>query len=276
MKYRISHCLLASLFWSSVIIQVSVARGDSFASAWDANASPAFAALSSAAQQGHYAFVVFWKEDNPETQRMFQVVQSAVPTLSVTADIVNVPITDPNESSTVEEFGVDRAPMPLLIAVAPNGAITNAWPLQCDPEKLRAGIVSTGTAESIKGLQEGKLVFVSVQNKNSAHRQIASLAIDGFRADPRFANVSESIVLDPADPQEATFLHDLGVDTATKDTVTVLLAPPGKPIAKFVGMFSTEEIVAKITAAQSGCCPGGQCGPGGCCPGGKCGPQKDQ
>ena len=242
------------------------------ANPWPADRSPGLTALAAAADQGRYAFVLFWKEDNDATQRMQGVVQSAATTLPTPANTVSVQTSDPRERATVEAFGVDRAPLPLVVAVAPNGAITAAWPLQLRAEQLAEGIVSDGTSRCMKALQDQKLVLLCVQNAKSAHGFAAWQGAQGFKTDARFAAATEVLTLDPADSRESAFLHDLQVSPQTTDAVTILLAPPGRPIAKFVGAVSAEEIVAKVTSAQSGCCPGGQCGPDGCCPGGNCGP----
>ena len=61
------------------------------------------------------------------------------------------------------------------------------------------------------------------------------------------------------------FLKELSIDTKAKKPVSVLLAP-GALIGTFEAATTKEQIVAKITASQSGCCPGGNCGPGGCGP----------
>jgi hypothetical protein len=274
MKHRSYRYGLVAVIGSTALLYAQAVRAEAIPSPRDSAASPALANLAAAAQADQYAYVLFWKQNNVETQRMQQVAEGAMPQLNGAARLVSVNVRNPNEKATVEKFGVDRAPMPLLVAVAPNGAITKAWPLKCEAAQIREGIVSAGTAQCVKALQDGKLVFVSVQNKESAHRQVTALAIDGFRADPRFANVSETVVVNPSDAREATFLNDLGVKSPNAEVTTVLLAPPGKPLATFVGMVSTEEIIAKVTAAQSGYCPGGKCGPGGCCPGGQCGPAK--
>jgi hypothetical protein len=230
--------------------------------------------LATASVQGRYAFVFFWKENDEATQRMQGVVQSASESMKQRVDAVNVCIADPSERATVEVFGVERAPLPLVVAVAPNGAITRAWPLQLRVEQLAEGVVSRCAAECMKGLQDRKLVLLCVQNASTGHSLESSQAAEGFRTDARFAAASQVVTLDPADPHESTFLHDLEVSPRTIDAVTILLAPPGQPIARFVGAVSTDEIVAKVTAAQSSCCPGGKCGPEDCCPGGKCGPAK--
>ena len=241
---------------------------------WDSDASPGFAALASASQQGRYAFVLFWKKDDEQTQRMYDQLELAVANMSVTAEIVKVRVGDPREGPTVKEFGVERAPMPLVAAVAPNGAVTKAWPLQFREDQLQEGIVSAGTARCMKALQDRKLVVLCVQNDETAHSLVAWQGAQGFNADARFATASELVKLDPTDSQEASFLQTLKVNPGTRDAVTILLAPPGQPVARFVGAVSTEQLVAKVTSAQSGCCPGGKCGPEGCCPGENCGPAK--
>jgi hypothetical protein len=68
--------------------------------------------------------------------------------------------------------------------------------------------------------------------------------------------------MDPGDPTEASFLESLQVDPRTPTAITVLLAPPGQPVATFAGAVTKDQIVAKV---QAGPCAGGQCGPGGCC-----------
>jgi hypothetical protein len=216
----------------------------------------------------------FWKENNEPTKHMYEVLNSATAKMPNGVQVVGVSVTDPREQKTVELFGVNRAPLPLIAAVAPNGAVTKAWPLKVREEQLREGIVSDGTAKCMKALQERKLVLLCITNETLSHSAASTQAATGFKADARFAAATEVVSLDPSDSGEATFLHSLQVNPQTPEAVTVLLAPPGRPVARFVGAVTTDEIVAKVTSAQSGCCPGGQCGPGGCCPGGNCGPAK--
>jgi hypothetical protein len=62
---------------------------------------------------------------------------------------------------------------------------------------------------------------------------------------------------------EQSFLKALEVDPQTTTAVTLLVTPPGAPIASFEGAVTKEQIAAKLASAQSGGCPGGKCGPGG-------------
>ena len=73
------------------------------------------------------------------------------------------------------------------------------------------------------------------------------------------------------DVTEAVAQPDHGVTTVfinLPNTKIELLEPlgAGSPIAKFSGPVTTDQIVAKVSAAKSGPCADGQCGPGGCGP----------
>lgn len=245
--------------------QVALAQGQ--VGQFTVNTSAGLAALRAASQNGRYAYVFFYKENNEQTLAMFRVFEAGMQQLAGTADAVNVSVADPLEQSMVEQFGVGRAPMPLVVAIAPNGAITKAWPLQLRyKEELGEGIVSPCTAQCMKALQDRKLVVLCVQNRQSANSYAAWQGAQGFKADARFAAATEVVALDPTDSQESAFLQSLQVNPATPDAVTIVLAPPGQPVARFVGAVSKDEIAAKLVSAKSSCCPGGKCGPGGCGP----------
>jgi hypothetical protein len=237
-----------------------------------AGTSPGLTAITRAADRQRYAYVLFWKVDGEPTQQARAAVDAAMAMLGDKADAVIVCAAAPEEKATVDAFKVARAPMPLVLAVAPNGAVTKAWPADFRAATAAEGIVSAGMAACLKPLQEEKLVLLTVHNANTASAGPALEAAAGFLADSRFAAGAAGVEIDPADPSEAGFLADLKVSPTGDQPVTVLLAPPGKPVATFTGAVTTAQIIAAVTDAKKGCCPDGKCGPGECCPGGKCGP----
>lgn len=222
--------------------------------------------MQTAAQKGAYTYIFFWSRNDHQTQTMRNVFQDGVQRLGNSVGAVEVNINDTGEKQTVDHFGVSRAPMPLVLAVAPNGAVTKAFPIRFTAEQLAQGIVSPAMQGCMKALQAQKLVLLAIQNPSTPYSQIAYRGAAQFKQDARFANSTEIVTLDPANPAEAGFLRSLNVAPGTREAVTVVLAPPGKPIATFTGPVTSQQIVKKVTAAQSGCCPGGKCGPGGCCP----------
>ena len=54
------------------------------------------------------------------------------------------------------------------------------------------------------------------------------------------------MTVDSADQSEAGFLQSLQVDPRRDSGATILLAPPGQPVAKFTSAVTKEQIVAEL------------------------------
>lgn len=222
-------------------------------------------AIKQAADAGKYAFIFFSKGDDEQTAAMRTIFNKAMEKMADRAQGATVNITDPAEKAVVDKFDLDRAPMPLVLAIAPNGAITGGFPTKFEERQLLAAFATPGTEKVMKQLQDGKLVFVCVQNAKTKSNDAAMQGVNEFKADARFGHATEIVVLDPTDKKEASFLADLQVPTEMSEATTVFLAPPGRAIAKYNGATDKEVLVDALSKANTGCGPGG-CGPGGCCP----------
>ena len=223
------------------------------------------AAMAKTAEAKKYLFALFRKEDDSQTSAMRAVLEEVMEEVAEKADSVEVNVTASSEKAIVDKFGLDRAPMPLILAIAPNGAITGGFPTKVEKQKLLDAFASRGTEKCMKQLQDNRLVFLCVQNGNTELNDEALKGVRDFKADARFAQATEIIMLDPTDTAEARFLEDLQVDAKTETAVTIFLAPPGMPVAMYEGATNKDELVATLQKASSACGPGG-CGPGGCGP----------
>ncbi len=222
-------------------------------------------AIRQAADAGKYLFLFSSKTDDDQTLAMRKVFDKAMEKVADRAQSIAVNITDPSEKAVVAKFDLSRAPMPLVLAMAPNGAITGGFPTKFEEQQLLSAFTTPGTEKVMKHLQDGKLVFVCVQNGKTKSNDAAMQGVREFRADARFASATEIVMLDPADSAEASFLADLKVDAKTEEAVTLFMAPPGSAIGEYKGATDKAELVATLQKASSGCA-GGQCGPGGCGP----------
>ena len=230
------------------------------------------AAIKQAADAGKYLFMFFSKTDDDQTLAMRKVFDKAMEKVADRAQSVAVNITDSAEKAIVAKFDLSRAPMPLVLAMAPNGAITGGFPTKFEEQQLLDAFATPGTEKVMKPLQDGKLVFVCVQNDKTKSNDAAMQGVRDFKTDARFASATEIVTLDPADKKEASFLTDLQVSAETAEAVTVFVVPPGQAIGKFEGATNKDALVELLSKANTGCGPGG-CGPGGCGPGG-CGPKQ--
>ena len=232
-----------------------------------ANLSRGQVAINRAAAARKYVFIFFWREKNPQTDKAWSVFQPAAARLADSAEVVSIQITSPAEKQVVDKYGVSRAPMPLVLAVAPCGAITKAFTKAFDKNQLRAAFVSPCTQLCLKALQNRKLVLVCVVDQANPQNQVTiPKGVKDFKADRKFGPTTEIVLVNARDQREATFLRDFQVDPRAQKPVVVFLAPPGSLIGRFGGTVTKQQIVAKLVSAQSNPCAGGKCGPGGCGP----------
>jgi hypothetical protein len=248
----------------SLAFSVSAARGQGGPEATEPR-SLGLAALRRAAEADKYVFLFFWKEKDRRTESLWGVCRSAMTGLADRSDCVAVRVDDANERPVVERFGVSRTPLPLVLAVAPNGAVTKGFPGAFDEAQLRAAIVSPGTARCLKALQDRKLVLLCV-GASAGDEVTVPRGVVAFQSDAGYARVTEVVALNARDREETSFLQGLGVDPRSTQTTTVMLVPPGTVVGKFEGAVTKAQMMARLASARSGSCAGGQCGPNGCGP----------
>ncbi len=158
--------------WISLaIVGVTLAIGVAMAEAQDrvtrspstkdqaagAKVSQGQAAIDQAAADQKYSLIFFWRDKNTNTDKAWSNFSSAAAGLADSAAVVSVQITDPAEKQLVDRYGVARTAMPMVMAVAPCGAITKGFTGAVDESKLRIAFVSPCTAECMKALQQRQI-----------------------------------------------------------------------------------------------------------------------
>ncbi len=220
------------------------------------------AAMQQAASANKYLFAFIYETNNESTLTIRKSFESSVGKLADKAQWTAVNRTDPAEKAFVVKYGLDRAPMPLVLAVAPNGAITGGFPGQTlTEEQLRGAFASPGLQACLKGVQGGRLVFVCVQNKATKSNEAAMKGVNDFKADAQYGGVTEIVKLDPSDPAEVKFLGQLQIDPKVDEATTAFVAPPGAVFAKYKGPTDKNTLTVALQKAIASCAPGS-----GCCP----------
>ena len=237
----------------------TAAWADPPANGSEATASRATKALKEAAKNNKYLFIFFF--DNPEdmqTRTMYTVLKRAAEKMKDRADYVGININDPSEKSIIEQFRA-RPPMPVALAVAPTGAPTKAFPKEFDYAKLQEAFVSPCAAKCMKAIWDRHSILLCVQNHKTKENQEALDGAKEFRNDPKYTKGIDIIMVDPTDKAEQHFLTDLEVDPRTPTAVTLLVMPPGAPVARFAGALTKEAIEDAVNKAKSSCGPGCSC-----------------
>jgi type II secretory pathway pseudopilin PulG len=251
-----------------VVAATAVVAGLAFSAgtglAKDKQTSKGMAAVEHAAKAKKYLFIFFHSGDSEQTASMRETFNAAVDKVSKKAQRVEIDVTDATETAVIDKYGVRGAPMPLVLAVAPNGAVTGGFPAPFAEEQILSALASPVLERSLKALQEQKAVLLCLQNGHTALNDAAMKGVNDLRADPAYSSAVEVIVLDPSDAAEAKLLSMLKVDPKTAQAITVCLVPPGRAVATLSGATTKEMIAGSLKGGGGGCCPAGSaksCGP---------------
>jgi hypothetical protein len=243
----------------SCITALAAKAGTPASATTPATASPGAIAIEKAATGNKYLFIFCYATKDTKTDTMYGVFQTAMAKMTDRADSMAIYVADPAEKPIVDKFGVRGAPMPLVLAIAPTGAATRAFPGRFDEAQLQQAFVSPCTAKCMRAIQDRHTILLCVQNGKTQFNQEAMQGVEAFKADPQYARGTEIVVLNPTDNAEQPFLKALQVDPRTPAAVTLLVPPPGAPVARFVGAVSKGQIEAGLKQAQSSCGPNCSC-----------------
>ena len=212
--------------------------------------------IATAAQEGKYTFVLFHREDNSRKREMDKTLRDTLASRQDQAVMCHVRVNDPQEAAVVKRFGVARAPLPLALAVAPNGAITGAFPQKIKPSDVENAFATPTMSECIKAMQDGKLVFLCVSRSTTSS---IPKAVQDFETDPQFNKRMSVIALHVGDSAEAKLLEDLEIEpTKVAGTVVAFMAPPGVLVGKYNASATKQQMAAELHAAGK-CCNDPHC-----------------
>lgn len=248
MKCSIRNVAYALLFGLSASASPVSAQGPAMPSA-------AQQALSQAATQGKFSYIVFYRQDDDLTRAMVQVVNDAAGKQPNSVAPTFVQITDPAEAAIVQQFSVGRAPMPLTLVTAPNGAITGAFPQHVSDQQLTQAFVTPAMSHCMKAMQEGKVVFLCLQ---SAPQMSVPQGVAEFLADPQFKDRATVVPVQVGDQAESQLIAELQLGAGPNQPNTVFFAPPGVMVGKFSPASSKMEIAAALHKAGK-CCDDANC-----------------
>ena len=170
----------------------------------DVGASQAQAAIDRAAAANKYVFLFFWKDKSPQLDKAWGVLEPAVAKMADVADFVSIRITNPAEKKIVDKYDVSRAPMPMVLAIAPCGAITKAFTKTFDEKELRTAFVSPATQRCLKALQNRKMVFVCIADQAKPQDQMTTpKGVEDFKADKEYGALTEIVLVNVRRPRRS-------------------------------------------------------------------------
>ena len=215
-------------------------------------------AIALAQNSKQYLFISFYdKEDE-----MFKEMENTIKTFrSKSSSMVltyRASTLSDKESAVVEKYGVNRASLPLLLVLAPNGAITGGFPQKVTTEQLtKSCSVPKLVMNILKPLQEGKIALVSLQNNKTKFNQESDKAVYDFSSDARLKPFIEVIKADPDDKKNADFLTQCKLGNTISESTVVFIIPPGSVVGVYPGKITKDTLMAALSSCKTGssCCP---------------------
>lgn len=211
-------------------------------------------AIRQAGVDGKYTLICVWRDNKPETQdfrRRFAEVAAAEKARAVIIDAKSD--FDDATIGLTRALQLQRAPMPLVLAIAPNGAVTKAFP-KIPTDGFASAFVSPTLASCLKAMQDNRMAVVCVGGASLAGSAETQATATAFVNQADKATYRALVAVDPAAAGELFKILDLPVKIDA--AMIVLLVPPGQQLASFRHPVSMTEINAALAKAISaGCGP---------------------
>lgn len=232
----------------------------------ESNAAPKSAeeAIKISQDTKQYLFLLFYDTKDSSYDQMKAAVVDTMAKTDKSILVYEASKSSGADAGPIAQYKIGRAPMPLLMVIGPNGAVLGGFPRSVTTERLEKSLVPPLTMDVLKSIQQQKMAVVLLQNDKTTFNAESSKTASDLAYDKRLLGSVEVIKADPADPRNRDFLANAKIASATATATIVLIAPPGIVAGVFSGDMTKNSIMSSLSAAGSGACAGGQCGPGGC------------
>jgi hypothetical protein len=211
---------------------------------------------ASAKQSIPFTYILFWKQNDQATQQFAETIRKGVARRPAEVNWKSINVSDQANKAIVAQYGVSRAPMPLAICVADNGAITSVFTRRPNDTALDRAICTPAMVTVTKGLQDKKIVVVHVKATKDAPLPYGAFE---FTSDPDFKDRAMVVDVVATDAKEGRFLTDMEFKAASiRDSSVVVMAPPAMLVGKFASTATKDEIITKLHAAGK-CCDDPNC-----------------
>lgn len=219
-----------------------------------AQQSPGDQKIAANSKAGHTTFLLFYRSNDRLTQAVYGTLKAGA-SKRKDAAILPIQVDDRAERGLIERFDVTRTPLPAVVSLAPNGAVTGVFSQQIKPEEVDGAVVSAGYAKCIKAMQSGQIVLLCVQ---PAARGFVPKGVQDFQADRLYRERTQVVNISATDPGEAQFVKQLGLNARSASPQVVFMAPPGVMLGAYDANVTHAALATKLAAAGK-CCDDKNC-----------------
>ncbi len=210
--------------------------------------------IAASSKAGHFSFILFYRTNDRLTQTAYQTLKAESGKRKNMA-ILPVRLDNTAERGLIERFDATRAPMPAIVALAPNGAVTGVFSQQIKPEEVAGAFASPGYAQCIKAMQDNRIVLLCVQPES---RAFVPQGVQQFQADRLYHDRTPLVSISAADPAEAGFIKQLRLKSDATTPQVVFMAPPGVLLGAYDSNV-THAVLTETLVKAGKCCDDKNC-----------------
>lgn len=213
-------------------------------------------AIEKARKDNKYLFLIFYNAKDNFYHEMKKELDAYKTKNAKDLYLQDVLMTNAKEAEIIDKYRVRGAPLPLLLVIAPNGAVTGGFPRKASAEQLDRCFPSDLILRMIKSIQDGRKVLVLLKNSKTKNAAEMVKSATAALKDPGMNGTADLIIEDPTNPKNIDFLAQCNLSQNMAETTIVAIVPPGRITGVFTGNTTKETLVAALShRAGDGCCP---------------------
>lgn len=228
-----------------------------FALATYASPTNAKSAMDEASAAGQFLCLIFFSTQDASPDGLITSIETFKKTSPNRVIVYKANLSDTVNQGIAGKYGVQRGNLPILLVIAPNGAITGGYPQTVTADQLKQSLgVSDLMLKVMKPLQEQKVALVALQNKSTKLNNESWQGVNDLANDTTYKKFVAPIKADPSAVGSQEFIKQCQLIAPLTEATVVVLLPPGR-IAKVLTGKTTKADILKSLSCGSGCGSGG-------------------
>jgi len=217
-------------------------------------------AMSEASTGGQFLLLAFYQAKDASFTSLSSTVAAFKKASTKRIAIYHANLGDPANKEVADKYGIKPTDLPVILAIAPNGAITGGFNSTVTSEQLKQSIsVSDLMLKILKPLQERKVVFVALQNQSTKFNTESWQGVSDFANDAQYKDLVAAIKADPAATSSQELIKQCQLIPPLTQATVVLLLPPGQIGKVLTGKVTKDDILKSLQACSAGSCKPGAC-----------------
>jgi hypothetical protein len=214
-------------------------------------------AIAEASAAGKFLGLIFYEAQDASLTGLSSSITAFNKSSTKKIAVYKAKLGDPANSEIVAKYGIQGTDLPLVLVIAPNGAVTGGYPKIVTADQLKQSVdISDLMLKTIKPLQDQKVVLVALQNSTTKSNAESWAGVNDFANDANYKQLVTAVKADPAAPGSQEFMKQCQLISPLTEATVVVLMPPGKITKVINGKTTKNDILKSLQSCKtgSGCC----------------------